>query len=45
MKMTGHLLYGKYKLEKSKETKHEIWSPADKNGPLNDPFNRFIHLA
>jgi formamidopyrimidine-DNA glycosylase len=39
MKMTGHLLYGKYKLEKN------IWLSAEKNSPLSDPFNRFIHLV
>jgi len=38
MKMTGHLLYGKYIFDGKK------WlPPAD--GFLNDPFNRFIHLA
>src|SRR3989344_7055059 len=39
MKMTGHLLYGKYKY--SKETNK--WLP-EKEGPLTDPFNRFIHV-
>ncbi len=38
MKMTGHLLYGKYRFFNKK------WLPAD-DGPLADPFNRFIHLA
>jgi len=38
MKMTGHLLYGKYKFQNKK------WFPVD-DGPLADPFNRFIHLA
>lgn len=38
MKMTGHLMYGKYKQEKS------VWKAA-KAGPLADPFNQFIHLA
>lgn len=38
LKMTGHLLYGKYKLEKNK------WRPLE-NGPLNDSFNRFIHVV
>lgn len=36
-KMTGHLLFGTWNL------KHEIWVP-DKPGPLNDPYNRFLHL-
>ncbi|KKT18724.1 MAG: Formamidopyrimidine-DNA glycosylase [Candidatus Nomurabacteria bacterium GW2011_GWF2_43_8] len=38
LKMTGHLLYGKYKFEKNK------WIPAEK-GPLDDPYNRFIHAV
>lgn len=36
-KMTGHLLVGKWKLLNGK------WEPAGK-GPLNDPYNRFLHL-
>ncbi|MCX6759900.1 MAG: DNA-formamidopyrimidine glycosylase [Candidatus Nealsonbacteria bacterium] len=36
-KMTGHLLVGKWVL------KDNIWKPVDK-GPLNDPYNRFIHI-
>ena len=38
LKMTGHLLYGKYKFHKNK------WIPK-KSGPLNDPYNRFIHVV
>jgi len=38
MKMTGHLLYGKFKLKKGR------WAP-DEEGPLNDPYNRFIHFV
>ncbi|HEY4506118.1 MAG TPA: DNA-formamidopyrimidine glycosylase [Candidatus Paceibacterota bacterium] len=39
MKMTGHLLYGKYKLRKGKFA-------ASESGPLlDDPYNRFIHLV
>jgi len=38
MKMTGHLLYGKYNKIKEK------WTPQ-KSGPLNDSFNRFIHVV
>lgn len=38
MKMTGHLLYGKY------EIRNGLWT-AINNGPLKDPFNRFIHLV
>ncbi len=37
LKMTGHLLYGKYKFVKNK------WTPV-KKGPLCDPFNRFVHI-
>src|SRR3990167_10194214 len=36
-KMTGHLLVGNWKLEDKK------WKPVGK-GPLNDPYNRFLHL-
>ena len=39
LKMTGHLLYGKYKYL-SKENK---WIP-DEEGHLQDPYNRFIHF-
>jgi formamidopyrimidine-DNA glycosylase len=37
MKMTGHLLYGKYKFTKK-------WTPVG-HGPLHDPYNRFIHVV
>jgi formamidopyrimidine-DNA glycosylase len=40
MKMTGHLLYGPYVYDK----KTNIWKARD-NGPLADPFNKFIHLV
>ncbi|MEK7540760.1 MAG: DNA-formamidopyrimidine glycosylase [Patescibacteria group bacterium] len=36
-KMTGHLLVGKWKKQNGK------WLP-EKKGPLNDPYNRFLHL-
>jgi formamidopyrimidine-DNA glycosylase len=36
-KMTGHLLYGTWIKKQNK------WVP-EKPGPLNDPYNRFIHL-
>ncbi len=43
MKMTGHLLYGKY--EKKKENKKTFWRALGK-GPLrDDSFNQFIHLV
>lgn len=38
LKMTGHLLYGKYKFAKNK------WTPNEK-GPLHDPYNRFVHAV
>ena len=37
-KMTGHLLVGKWKVESKK------WIPEDKKSPLNDPYNRFLHV-
>jgi formamidopyrimidine-DNA glycosylase len=36
-KMTGHLLVGRWEL------KDEQWKPI-KKGPLNDPYNRFLHI-
>jgi formamidopyrimidine-DNA glycosylase len=36
-KMTGHLLVGNWELSAGK------WKPV-KEGPLNDPYNRFLHL-
>ena len=38
LKMTGHLLYGKYEFDGKK------WFPMD-GGALFDPYNRFIHLV
>jgi len=38
LKMTGHLLVGKW------EYIDNIWKPVDKNSPLNDPYNRFLHI-
>ena len=38
LKMTGHLLYGKYKFKENR------WMP-DEHGPLHDPFNRFVHVV
>jgi formamidopyrimidine-DNA glycosylase len=37
-KMTGHLLAGDWKLSGGK------WTPV-KEGPLNDPYNRFLHVV
>lgn len=42
MKMTGHLLYGKYAQTGSKD---RPWVPVLKDGPLGDPYNRFIHAV
>lgn len=39
LKMTGHLLYGKYKYTNGR------WIPDEDRGPLNDPFNRFVHVV
>lgn len=52
LKMTGHLLYGEYvkvasskqKVVGDKKTKEIKWIPKHK-GPLNDPYNRFIHVV
>lgn len=43
MKMTGHIMVGKYSYDKKKN----IWAPAEteKNEALRDPFNRFIHVV
>ena len=41
MKMTGHLLFGKYTLSKG------VWVPSkeERNDSLRDPFNRFVHFV
>ena len=42
LKMTGHLIYGKYDFNK-KENK---WTPDKKERPaLFDPYNRFLHVV
>lgn len=38
MKMTGHFMYGKYIFD------GKNWTPANKAGPLNDPYNRHVRL-
>jgi len=40
MKMTGHVLYGKYDFDKKKNE----WAPSE-NGPLQDPFNGWIRFV
>jgi formamidopyrimidine-DNA glycosylase len=44
MKMTGHLLYGKYGKIKNLKSKIENWVPAQR-GPLTDPYNKFLHVV
>jgi len=41
MKMTGHIMYGKYVYNKKSNT----WSPQKGQVALEDPFNRFIHVV
>lgn len=42
LKMTGHLLFGKYVFNK----KINKWGPAKGENPsLSDPYNRFIHVV
>lgn len=45
MKMTGHIMCGEYTFNK-KEV-NSPWRPSDPSpaNPLNDPFNKFIHLV
>ncbi len=47
MKMTGHLLFGEYIKKQISNNKLLIskWEPKDKTGPLNDSYNRFIHVV
>lgn len=44
MKMTGHLMYGKYKQNKKYNGKEWPWIPMEKESPLLDPYNRHIHV-
>jgi formamidopyrimidine-DNA glycosylase len=46
LKMTGHLLFGEYTKKVIKNEKLRIINWIPKNiGPLNDPYNRFIHVV
>lgn len=45
MKMTGHLMYGKYIQDKKYNGREWSWIPVEKNSPLNDPYNRHIHVV
>src|ERR1700728_4867863 len=41
MKMTGHFMYGEYVFDKMAKT----WKQRATEGPLLDPYNKFIHLV
>lgn len=42
LKMTGHLIFGKYVFNK----KNNTWNPDKKERPaLHDPYNRFVHVV
>ncbi|MBP7804959.1 MAG: bifunctional DNA-formamidopyrimidine glycosylase/DNA-(apurinic or apyrimidinic site) lyase [Candidatus Pacebacteria bacterium] len=43
MKMTGHIMYGKY----AYAAEENLWSPAkdENNEALRDPFNKFLHVV
>ena len=43
MKMTGHMMYGKYSYDK----KENVWAPStsETNDALRDPFNKFLHVV
>ena len=42
LKMTGHIIYGKYVYDK----KSNKWTPhKDERASLHDPYNRFIHVV
>jgi formamidopyrimidine-DNA glycosylase len=51
MKMTGHLMYGKYKYDTGMRAPHSVfatwgsWLPVLKNSPLSDKYNRHIHVV
>lgn len=45
MKMTGHIMYGKYKYDAKYNGKEWPWIPENKKLPLNDPYNRHIHVV
>jgi len=45
MKMTGHLMYGKYVQNKKYNGREWAWKPVEKESPLLDPYNRHIHVV
>ncbi len=46
MKMTGHIMCGEYIFDRKLAGKKDPWRAVDTSpkNPLNDPFNRFVHL-
>ncbi len=44
MKMTGHLMFEKYKPNPKSNGKEWQWLPVEKDTPLSDPYNRHIHV-
>lgn len=46
MKMTGHLMYGRYRqnIKSQKTNQKDKWGAVEK-GFLQDPYNRFIHFV
>jgi formamidopyrimidine-DNA glycosylase len=45
MKMTGHLMYGKYEQNENYNGREWPWIPVKKDSPLLDPYNRHIHVV
>lgn len=51
MKMTGHLMYGNYRLDTRARLPESVfekwgpWIPVKKDSPLLDPYNRHIHVV
>jgi len=46
LKMTGHIIYGKYIYDKEKNPPAGGWSPhKSERVALYDPYNRFIHVV
>jgi formamidopyrimidine-DNA glycosylase len=45
MKMTGHLMYGKYEQNENYNGREWSWIPIEKESPLLDPYNRHIHVV
>ncbi len=45
MKMTGHLMFGKYKENKKYNGREWAWLPVEPDTPLSDPYNRHIHVV